>query len=326
MPVEGNVLDAEEEQAGFVRRPRDGGPPEEQWTPTSLTLSSRPLPDVMFGAPKPVAPASREPVEAPGGAVGAGEITGPQPVVDAAFTERPVAVSEDGGAHRRRAALLAAVVLAGALVVALVAVVVWPSGSDGRVRQTASAPAAAQPGEGPGNGPDAPRQVGPEDGAEPDPGTGDPAKPADSTDPGSRAGQGSPAGPGSPADAVDPAGPDPGAVGSGPVLSGRTPQGIEVTYRTVETAEGYFEGEVRFVNATGAPLPAWTLSFTYPGAVIRNVWGGDFRTREDGTVVVTGNGDSTPVAAGAWVSVRFGGSGTPSRPQGCTVNGAACGF
>ncbi|WP_232835476.1 cellulose binding domain-containing protein [Actinocorallia populi] len=347
-------MDAEEEQAGAARRPGAGEPEAERWPPASLTLSARPLPDVVFGAPKPVPSAPGEPAGAPPGDVtGPGEVTGPQPVVDAAFAVPPAAPADErpaappAGAHRRRMALLVAVVLVGALVVVLAAVAVWPSGSDGKVRQTGTSPAA--PGQAaPGNGTDGPggpsQQAGPAETTGPGnssaPGSpavaggpagpgdpvepGDPAVPGNPSDPGSTAGPGSPADPAAPGSPADPAGPE--AAGGWPVLSGTTSQGIEVTYRTVETAEGYFEGEVRLVNATGAPLPAWTLSFGYPGASIRNVWGGDFRPREDGKVVVTGNEDSTPVAAGAWVNVRFGGAGTPSRPQGCTVNGAACGF
>ncbi|GAA2726030.1 cellulose binding domain-containing protein [Actinocorallia aurantiaca] len=214
------------------------------------------------------------------------EVTGPQAVVGAP----PAAERRQG----RKALLLVAVVLAGALAVTLVAAALWSSDSEGRVPQAApdASTSAAVPGDG-------------------------------TPEPGQRAEEGSPPEQWPPAAADDPA--EPAAV-TAPPVSGTTAQGVEVTYRTVEVSDGYFEGEVTLTNGTGAELKDWTLSFTYPGASIRNVWAGHLWTRDDGTVVVTGDENTASIPEGASATVRFGGSGTPSGPQGCTLNGSACGL
>lgn len=289
-------MDAEEERQGLVGEPGTGEPGGAEPREEPLVLSPRPLPDVVFGAPK-APPGAPEPSSAPpsGPAADPGEVTGPQPVVGASEVPPPA------GGGIWRLGVPAAVAVAGVAAVAAVAVALWPSGSDGRMRQTAPATGPSTPGDG-AEGPAA--------------GPGGPSRRADSAAPGS--------GPVEAADVPSVASGEPAP--SWPVFSGRTPRGISVTYQTVEVAQGYFEGELRLVNETGAALPDWTLSFAYPGASIRNVWGGESRTEADGRVVVTGTADTAPVAAGAWVSVRFGGSGAPSRPEGCTVNGEACGF
>ncbi|MEO3782818.1 cellulose binding domain-containing protein [Actinocorallia sp. B10E7] len=285
-------MDAEEEQP---IRPEPSGD-EELWATAPLVLSPRPLPDVVFGsAPsRPQEPPVMTPVAGPG------EITGPQPVVGAL---------PEGGRHRRRMALLVAVAMAGALAVALVAAVLWPSDSGDGPRQAAPATSAPGTGSPPGAVPQSgvtESGQGPEEG--PSAGRPSPAMTAAAEDPG-------------PGD-----GPAAGETPLQPPVSGSTAQGIGVTYRTVEVSAGYFEGEVTLTNETGAELRDWTLSFTYPGASIRNVWNGHLWTGDDGTVTVTGDENTASVPAGASVTIRFGGSGAPSRPRGCAVNGSACGF
>ncbi|WP_460365610.1 cellulose binding domain-containing protein, partial [Actinocorallia lasiicapitis] len=111
----------------------------------------------------------------------------------------------------------------------------------------------------------------------------------------------------------------------GPGGQGRTPEGLAVGYETSEVSPGYFEGTFTVTNPTGRPVEAWTLSFRVRGAVIANVWGGTL-TRTGSDVVIVSDGATAPIAPGGSVTVRFGGSGTPVMPEGCTFNGGACGF
>ncbi|MCD0448311.1 cellulose binding domain-containing protein [Actinocorallia sp. API 0066] len=115
------------------------------------------------------------------------------------------------------------------------------------------------------------------------------------------------------------------AQGDAQGVSGVTPEGVEVVYETVEVATGYFEGTITLTNGTGETLPSWTLSFTYPGAYIRNVWGGEL-TDPGNEVTIVNDGNTAPIAPGASVEVRFGGGGAPSRPENCTFGGTPCGF
>jgi hypothetical protein len=99
----------------------------------------------------------------------------------------------------------------------------------------------------------------------------------------------------------------------------------KLRYQTVERDTGYFEGTVMLVNRGDKPVTAWTLSFTYPGADIRNAW--DVDLRQKGSAVVIANAPTAaPIAPGHSFEVRFGGAGRPGTPTACRLNGAPCTF
>ncbi|MFL6054357.1 MAG: cellulose binding domain-containing protein [Actinoallomurus sp.] len=101
--------------------------------------------------------------------------------------------------------------------------------------------------------------------------------------------------------------------------------GPRIAYRTVERDAGYFEGTVTIVNPTDRPMRSWTLSFRYPGADIHNTW--DAALSRSGTeIFLAGTATSPPIAPGATLQVRFGGSGSPSMPADCRLNGTPCAF
>ena len=103
------------------------------------------------------------------------------------------------------------------------------------------------------------------------------------------------------------------------------PSGPKFAYRTVDREVGYFEGTIMVVNKTGAPLPKWTLTFTYPGADVHNAWEVTLRkTGQD--VIVDSKVGTQPLAPGASFEVRFGGAGKPATPTNCTFNGQPCRF
>jgi hypothetical protein len=101
--------------------------------------------------------------------------------------------------------------------------------------------------------------------------------------------------------------------------------GAQIAYRTVERDVGYFEGTVTITNHGAQPMPSWTLSFRYPGADIHNTWDAVLQ-RGGAETVLTGTATSRPIAPGATLEVRFGGSGSPSMPTDCRLNGAPCAF
>lgn len=101
--------------------------------------------------------------------------------------------------------------------------------------------------------------------------------------------------------------------------------GPQIAYRTVERDAGYFEGTVTIANPTDRPMRSWTLSFRYPGADIHNTWNADL-ARSGTEIFLTGTATSPPIAPGATLQVRFGGSGSPSMPTACRLNGTPCAF
>ena len=106
--------------------------------------------------------------------------------------------------------------------------------------------------------------------------------------------------------------------GAQPLTRGRV-----VSYVTAQREPGYFEGVLTLTNRTGAPLNSWQVSFTYPGAYIKSVWGGVL-VHAGGTATIRGTAAAGSIPVGATVQVRFGAAGTPSAPLGCTLNGGPC--
>ncbi|GAA4639682.1 hypothetical protein GCM10023196_102280 [Actinoallomurus vinaceus] len=103
------------------------------------------------------------------------------------------------------------------------------------------------------------------------------------------------------------------------------PPGAQIAYRTVERDRGYFEGTVTIANHGDQPMRSWTLSFRYPGAQIHNTWDAVLQ-RKGEDAILTGTATARPIAPGATLEVRFGGSGSPSMPTDCRLNGAPCAF
>jgi hypothetical protein len=110
-----------------------------------------------------------------------------------------------------------------------------------------------------------------------------------------------------------------GAALPGPALS----KGRFVSYRTTQREPGYFEGVLTLTNPTGAPLNGWQMSFGYPGADVKNIWGGVL-VQGGANPVIKGDPAAGPIPAGGTVQVRFGAAGRPSAPRGCTLNGKPC--
>ncbi|HEU5158253.1 MAG TPA: cellulose binding domain-containing protein [Streptosporangiaceae bacterium] len=100
-------------------------------------------------------------------------------------------------------------------------------------------------------------------------------------------------------------------------------RGRVVSYATTTREQGYFEGVLTLTNRTGAPLGAWQVSFTYPGAYVKSVWGGVL-VRAGSTATISGTAGAGSIPVGGTVRVKFGAAGTPSAPRGCTLNGGPC--
>ncbi|TDE32228.1 hypothetical protein E1289_16125 [Actinomadura sp. 6K520] len=131
---------------------------------------------------------------------------------------------------------------------------------------------------------------------------------------------GAPAAPPEGAPGQQPASPPVPTAPIGPVL-----RGTGITYQLVQQDEGYFEGRMIITNRTDEPMKTWELTFTTPGAEVKNIWGA--KLAKGGEKVEIKNLDDAPAIppGGTW-DVQFGAAGATTTPEGCKLNGKACGF
>ncbi|MBW8486101.1 cellulose binding domain-containing protein [Actinomadura parmotrematis] len=264
------------------------------------TRTAPPGPPAAVEQPAPGAPRLPPlPLTPPGGVPAAT----PQPGPGAPPPPPPAGAPQGGGSSRRRTLVLA-LVAAALVIVAGVAAALLLGGGEDEDKAGARAPALR---------PSSAAPSGPATGA---PGTEPGAVPGSA--PGSAPGGEPSAAPGSP-----PA-PQPSAAASAPPI-GPLVQGDGVTYQLVEQDDGYYEGRITFTNTTGKPLKTWRLAFRAPGGTVTNVWGGRL-AKGGGDAVIESAPGAAPVPAGAEWEVRYGVAGPPARPQGCRLDGRACGF
>ncbi|MEO5877034.1 MAG: cellulose binding domain-containing protein [Streptosporangiaceae bacterium] len=289
--------------------------------PVTAPFGHRPQPDVLFA---PVVQQAPPPYQGP--AFGPEAVTGPQaPIAHPDFGLLPPPVRPRP--ERRPALMIALVSALGIAVIAVAAFFLWPGGDPRTVAQrapvslgpvpSASAPGgggAATPGAGTGQAPAPPGSAAPDGAVPTSPAVPSPSAPMQSVPSQSVPSQSVPS-------ASDTPQPDQ----TGAPVSGTTTAGVGVSYQTVEVSPGYVEGVLTITNRTARPMPAWTVSFRYPTAKIRNVWGGVL-VRSGKKIVIRNDADTAPIPVGASVSVRFGGPGLASQPLGCLLAGQPCGF
>lgn len=133
-----------------------------------------------------------------------------------------------------------------------------------------------------------------------------------------------PGGQSAPPSAAVPASPGGAQSGAGGT-SQPVQNGSALRYQTVQQEQGYFEGILTITNQTGAPMNTWELSFTYPGANVKNIWEAVL-VRTGGYPVIRSGQNAEVIPPGGSLQVRFGAAGIPSAPQNCLLNGRACHF
>jgi hypothetical protein len=330
------VASAAGAEATMIDLAMDTSPDDESVT---NPLGRRPHPDVLFAPPAaayqvpppyqvPASPYQVPPPhhgQAPQPPFGPDDATRPQaPQAAQGYGAFPSAAPVSPRKRRRPAPLIALVSALGIISIAAAAFFFWPTGDHRTVAQRASAPPRASATVAPSASAGAPRAPGSTASA---PAGSAPAAAGPTS--GSTPGSGSTA----PSNAVSPSGP---AVPQAPApvpqpnqtsapISGTTTTGVGVSYQTVEVSSGYFEGVLTITNKTGRPMPSWTVSFSYPGSSITNVWGGVL-VRSGSQVVIRNDATTAPVPVGSSIKVRFGGSGTASKPVTCLLAGEPCGF
>jgi hypothetical protein len=115
----------------------------------------------------------------------------------------------------------------------------------------------------------------------------------------------------------------PSTVQCGPSTSPPAPV-CTARYTTVNQWNTGYLAAFHLVNASGKPLSAWTLAWTFPGKqVIGSLWGAKDYRQNGAQVTLTGPSWSVVPPGGA-VDVGFVASGTPGTPQQVTLNGTSC--
>jgi hypothetical protein len=102
------------------------------------------------------------------------------------------------------------------------------------------------------------------------------------------------------------------------------PGGVAVAYRTTDTWDSGYNGQIDITNGGSSTLNGWTLRFKLSGAAITNMWNATYSRGSDGTYTVRNESWNGLLAAGKAASVGFGATGTPAPPTDCTINGAPC--
>jgi hypothetical protein len=115
----------------------------------------------------------------------------------------------------------------------------------------------------------------------------------------------------------------PSTVQCGPSTSPPVPV-CTARYTTVNQWNTGYLAAFHVVNASGKPLSAWTLAWTFPGKqVIGSLWGAkDYR--QNGAQATVNGPRWSVVPPGGAVDVGFVASGTPGTPQEVTLNGKSC--
>ncbi|GAA2093120.1 cellulose binding domain-containing protein [Actinomadura alba] len=236
---------------------------------------------------------------------GLGMGTPPSGVAPPPGTNGPPHLAPPGPGGRRPKVLIGAGAGAAVIVAGVLAAVLLSGGEPGRSGAAAAGPstapaASAAPSIGPTGSP------GPE------------TAPTASGSPAPGAGQ-VPVQPSAPGEVTPSGAPD------GAPVAPEQQNGPRVRYQTVQHDPGYFEGVLTFTNQTGATMHAWEVSFTYPGANVKNIWdavlvrGGDHP-------VIRSMRTAEAIPPGGSLEVRFGAEGSPAAPADCLFGGRPCAF
>lgn len=120
----------------------------------------------------------------------------------------------------------------------------------------------------------------------------------------------------------------PGAPGSGDAGGSGGSSACTAAFRTVNSWQGGYQGEVTVTNAPSSAVSGWTATVVpADGARLTQVWDGTLTTTRDGTATVANASWNGKLAAGASVTFGFiadtSQSGAPSAEVTCAATAGA---
>lgn len=96
-----------------------------------------------------------------------------------------------------------------------------------------------------------------------------------------------------------------------------------VSYRTVETSDTGFTGQVTITNTSQSPLDGWELSLGFDDARVTSAWEAEWETSDNG-VTARQPQSAAPLAPGESTTVNFAAEGAAQIPTECSLNGYTC--
>ncbi|MEV0327254.1 cellulase family glycosylhydrolase [Micromonospora echinospora] len=100
--------------------------------------------------------------------------------------------------------------------------------------------------------------------------------------------------------------------------------GCTVAYRTTNTWQGGFQGELTVTNTGGAAVNPWRVTWSWPsGVTVASGWNATV-TQSGGAVTAAAPTWTPSLGVGASVTIGFTANGPTSTPSAVALNGAAC--
>ncbi|TQN30685.1 cellulose binding domain-containing protein [Haloactinospora alba] len=101
--------------------------------------------------------------------------------------------------------------------------------------------------------------------------------------------------------------------------------GVRVTYRTVDSSETGFTGQVALTNTGDEPVEEWRLALGFPDAEVTSAWNADWQV-SGSSVRMHPAEDTAAIAPGQTATIGFTAHGPEQEPSSCSLNGRACGI
>ena len=110
----------------------------------------------------------------------------------------------------------------------------------------------------------------------------------------------------------------------GPTTPAPGPGDCDAAYRSTNTWQGGFQGEVTVTNRGTAPANPWRVTWTWPsGVTLGSGW--NATVTQAGTAITAAAPTWSPsLAPGASVTIGFTANGTAAAPGGVALNGVTC--
>ncbi len=96
-----------------------------------------------------------------------------------------------------------------------------------------------------------------------------------------------------------------------------------VAYRTVETSDTGFTGQVTLTNTSENPMQGWELTLGFDDAEVTSAWDVEWDSTENG-VTARQPESATALEPGESATVNFTAEGAAQTPAECALNGHTC--
>lgn len=110
-----------------------------------------------------------------------------------------------------------------------------------------------------------------------------------------------------------------------PAPPGTGTAGIRVAYRTVDSSETGFTGQVTLTNTGNEPVEEWQLALGFPDAEVTSARNADWQV-SGSSIRIHPAEETSELAPGQTTTIGFTARGPKQEPSSCSLNGHACGI